>query len=173
MEIELQKPGEQVNLARSCGNDYINTVKTVPKSDRVQSLEAIFYAPDFVTTPSNVFKAEEYGVKPDGKTINTKPLQATIDAAHEAGGGMVKLPQGVTVCGALFLKSNVELRLDEGVVLQAVQDDAEFPDKWTRIAGIEMDCPASIAKVRAALMGKPYQVNLGGSSRMSITCQAQ
>lgn len=134
-------------LAATGVKTHAETEQTTPKSELVHSLEAIFYAPDFVTIPQKVFKAEDYGVTPDGKTINTKPLQAAIDAAHKAGGGVVTLPQGVTASGALFLKSNVELRLDEGVVLQAVQDNAHFPDKWTRIAGIEMDWPAALINV--------------------------
>lgn len=133
--------------AATCMNGHAEAEQTMPKSELVQSLETIFYTPDFVTIPPKVFKAEDYGVTPDGKTINTKPLQTAIDAAHEAGGGVVKLPQGVTVSGALFLKSNVELRLGEGVVLQAVQDNAHFPEKWTRIAGIEMDWPAALINV--------------------------
>lgn len=134
-------------LAVSCGYGHAANVSPVSKSKLVQSLETIFYAPDFAIIPPKVFKAEDYGVKADGKTINTKPLQASIDAAHEAGGGVVTLPQGTTVSGALFLKSNVELRLDEGVVLRAVHDDAEFPDKWTRVAGIEMDWPAALINI--------------------------
>jgi len=136
-----------VVLAISCVNGHAEAGETMPKSELVQSLESIFYACNFVTIAPRLFKAENFGVMPDGKKINTRPLQAAIDAAHKAGGGVVRLPQGVTVSGALFLKSNVELRLDEGVVLQAVQDDAEFPDKWTRIAGIEMDWPAALINV--------------------------
>lgn len=92
---------------------------TPTKSELVQSLEGIFYDPDFAKIPDRSFKAADYGVNADGTTVS----------------------------GALFVKSNVELRLDEGVVLQAVQDDAAFPDKWTRIAGIEMDWPAALINV--------------------------
>ena len=113
------------------------------KSDLVRRLEAIFYSKSFADIQDRTFPAAKYGAKADGKTVNTKAIQAAIDAASKAGGGVVTLDQGVNVCGALFVKSNVELRLDEGVVLQAVHDDAEFPDKWTRIAGIEMDWPAA------------------------------
>ena len=123
------------------------TQKTTDKSELVRELEAIFYAPNFATISPKVFNAKDYGVTPDGKTIHTTSLQATIDAAHEAGGGVVILPRGVTVSGSLFLKSNVELRLDEGVVLQAVQDDTQYPEMWTRIAGIEMDWPAALINV--------------------------
>ena len=151
------KTGKQVNLfivgllATVCGVDGAtadnSSVGEAVKSELVQKLEEIFYDPGFAKIPETVFNAEEYGVKADGSTINTKAIQAAIDAAHKAGGGVVTLPQGTTVSGALFVKSNVEFRLDEGVVLQAVHDEAAYPDKWTRIAGIEMDWPAALINV--------------------------
>ena len=117
------------------------------KSELVKKLESIFYDASFTQIPDKTFPAAKYGVVADGKTVNTKAIQAAINAAHQAGGGVVTLPQGTTVSGALFLKSNVEFRLDEGVVLQAVHDDGEFPDNWTRIAGIEMDWPAALINI--------------------------
>jgi polygalacturonase len=147
MERQFQKWLAMVALAVGCVHGHAANETPVPKSDLVQKLEAIFNKGPFVVIPEKLFPAVDYGAKADGKTVNTKALQAAIDAAHEAGGGVVTLPQGTTVSGALFLKSHVELRLDEGVVLQAVHDDAEFPDKWTRVAGIEMDWPAALINV--------------------------
>ena len=118
-----------------------------PKSELVQKLKAIFYDPSFAKIPDRTFPAADFGVKADGETVNTKAIQAAIDAAHAAGGGIVTLPQGTTMSGALFVKSNVELRLDEGVILKAVNDNAKYPEKWTRIAGIEMDWPAALINV--------------------------
>lgn len=117
------------------------------KSELVKKLESVFYDASFTRIPDKTFPGAKYGVVADGKTVNTKAIQAALDAAHQAGGGVVTLPQGTTVSGALFLKSNVEFRLDEGVVLQAVHDDGEFPDKWTRVAGIEMDWPAALINI--------------------------
>lgn len=147
MERRFQKWVFMVVLTVSCMHGHAANEKPVPKSDLVQKLEAIFNDASFTKIPDKIFPAADYGVKADGKTVNTKALQTAINAAHEAGGGVVTLPQGTTVCGALFVKSNIELRLDEGVILQAVHDDTEFPDKWTRIAGIEMDWPAALLNI--------------------------
>jgi len=117
------------------------------KSELVQKLEGIFYDPAFAKIPEKIFPAAGFGAKADGKTVNTKAIQAAIDAAGKAGGGVVTLPKGTTVSGALFVKSNVELRLDEGVVLQAIQDDSQYPEIWTRIAGIEMNWPAAFINI--------------------------
>ena len=54
---------------------------------------------------------------------------------------------GEYVTGALFLKSNVHLRVDEGVSLLGSQEDADYPSIFTRGAGIEMKWPAALVNV--------------------------
>lgn len=120
---------------------------TGEKSALVQSLEAIFYAKDFASIPDQTFNAVDFGAIGDDQTLNTAAIQKTIDAAAAAGGGKVTFPDGTYLSGALFLKSNVELHLGEGVTIKAIQDDEHFPDKWTRVAGIEMDWPAALINV--------------------------
>jgi polygalacturonase len=93
------------------------------------------------------FSVADRGATGDGKTVCTAAIQKTIDAAADAGGGAVVFPKGTYLTAALFVKSNVELRLDEGVVLQAVQDDAAYPEIPTRIAGVEMIWPAAVINV--------------------------
>ena len=117
------------------------------KSPLVESLEEIFYSGEFATIPMKTFKANDYGAVGDSTSLNTKTIQAAIDAAHAAGGGKVIFDQGVYLSGALFLKSNVELHVAEGVTIRAIQDDAYFPDRWTRVAGVEMDWPAALINV--------------------------
>ncbi len=91
-----------------------------------------------------VFEAAAYGARPDGLTVSTAAIQQALDAASAAGGGVVTLPRGTNVAGALFLKSNVELRLDAGVTLRAVRDEAAYPLIPSRVAGIEMPWPAAL-----------------------------
>jgi polygalacturonase len=117
------------------------------KSALVEKLEAIFYDPSFAKIPERRFSVADYGAAGDGQTLNTRSIQKAIDAAAEAGGGVVSFPAGVYLSGALFVKSNVELRIDEGVVIRAIQDDREFPDVWTRVAGIEMYWPAGLINI--------------------------
>ena len=50
--------------------------------------------------------------------LETSRWQAEIDAANAAGGGRVVVPAGRHLVGQLDLKSNVELHLAEGAVLQ-------------------------------------------------------
>ncbi|GAB3386577.1 M10 family metallopeptidase C-terminal domain-containing protein [Azotobacter armeniacus] len=62
-----------------------------------------------------VFSVKDFGAKGDGRTDDTDAIQATIDAAYNAGGGTVYLPAGEyrvsggdkAADGALMIKSNV------------------------------------------------------------------
>jgi len=117
------------------------------KSELVKRLEAIFYDPSFAKIPDTPFNVADYGAVGDGQTLDTKSIQDAIDAATEAGGGVVSFPQGVYLSGAIFVKSNVELRIDEGVTIKAIQDDSQYPEIWSRIAGVEMDWPAALINI--------------------------
>ncbi|MDO5521437.1 MAG: fibronectin type III domain-containing protein [bacterium] len=46
---------------------------------------------------------------------NTKAIQAAIDACEE--GGTVVIPKGIYMSGAIYLKSNMTLELEEGAIL--------------------------------------------------------
>lgn len=117
------------------------------KSDLVQRLEGIFYNDSFATVPGTEFSVADYGAVADGKTLATEAIQKTIDAAAETGGGKVIFPAGTYLSGALFVKSNVELNITEGAVIQAIQDNSHYPRLLTRIAGIEMKWPAALINV--------------------------
>ena len=61
--------------------------------------------------------ASECGAAGDGKTLNTEVLQAAIDRIGQAGGGTLVLRDGCFLTGGLFLRSNVELRIEAGATL--------------------------------------------------------
>ncbi len=96
---------------------------------------------------TKIFAVKSYGAVGDGKTVATSAIQQAIDAANAAGGGVVTFEQGTYLSGALFVKSHVNLRIDGGVTLLGVADDAAYPKRPTRVAGIEMDWPAGLINV--------------------------
>jgi polygalacturonase len=93
------------------------------------------------------FPVRDYGAKGDGTTLDTAPIQRAIDAAAKAGHGTVVLAPGVYLCGSIFLKSHVELRIDSGATLLGAQDLADYPAMPTRVAGIEMKWPSALINV--------------------------
>lgn len=76
-----------------------------------------------------VFDVTAFGALGDGVSKNTRALQSAIDAAHTAGGGVVRVPPGRYVTGSLFLRSNVELDVCEGAVIVGSRDPADY-NKW-------------------------------------------
>lgn len=63
----------------------------------------------------------------DGTHKDTVAIQATINACAQGGGGRVVVPAGgVYVSGTLELKSNVDLYVERGAVLEASGDEADF-----------------------------------------------
>lgn len=59
-----------------------------------------------------------FGAKGDGRTKDTKAVQAAIDTAAQRG-GRVLLSGGTYLCGTLYLKSNVTMEIDLGAILKA------------------------------------------------------
>jgi len=59
----------------------------------------------------------DYGAKGDGKTNNTKAINAAIDAAAKKGGGTVYFPAGDFLSYTIHLKSNITIHLDNGARL--------------------------------------------------------
>ncbi len=98
-------------------------------------------------TNKSAFSANAYGANGDGTDNSTKAIQQAIDACANAGGGVVTFNPGRYVTGALFVKSNVHLRVPVDVTLLGSQDDSDYPALTTRVAGIEMKWPAALINV--------------------------
>ncbi|MDF2432130.1 MAG: hypothetical protein JWP44_1761 [Mucilaginibacter sp.] len=70
-------------------------------------------------TPVTSFNVKDFGAIGDGKTLDSKAINKTIDTAAAAGGGTVYLPAGNYLSGSIHLKSNISLFLDQGATLIA------------------------------------------------------
>ena len=76
---------------------------------------------------SGPFSVSSFGATGDGKQLETKALQAAIDACAAAGGGTVHFPAGRHLSGTLFLKSRVTLHLEAGAVLLGSPRLEDYP----------------------------------------------
>lgn len=90
------------------------------------------------------YTVSEFGAVGDGKTVNTTAIQSVIDRCATNGGGVVVVPGGTFVSGAIFLKPKVSLEILKGGVLKGSQNTNDYPWINTRIAGLEMKWPAAL-----------------------------
>ena len=77
----------------------------------------------------------DFGAVADGVTVCTKEIQRAIDLCKK--GGTVVIPAGVFVSGALFLKSNMTLRLEEGAKLLGSGSVEDYPIKGGPYEGLD------------------------------------
>lgn len=70
-----------------------------------------------------------YGAIADGVTLNSDAIQKAIDCVAEAGGGRVTVPAGTFRTGTIWLKSHVELHLENGAVLKASENLDDYNDE--------------------------------------------
>jgi len=66
-----------------------------------------------------VFDVRSFGAKGDGITVDSGAINAAVDAAAAAGGGIVDIPAGRYLSFSIRLKSHVTLRFSPGAVLVA------------------------------------------------------
>jgi len=79
------------------------------------------------TDTSPFFNVADYGALGNGTTLCTEAIQKAVDACAAAGGGTVYIPAGQFLSGAIFLKSNVTLNINEGATLLASKNFEHFP----------------------------------------------
>jgi polygalacturonase len=94
-----------------------------------------------------IFSVNNYGAVSDTITVNSSFIQKAIDDCAAKGGGIVIFKPGVYVTGSVFLKSNVQLRIDKGVLILGSQNFNDYPEIQTRIAGIETSWPAALINI--------------------------
>src|SRR5438105_10745281 len=92
------------------------------------------------------FNITKFGAVADGITLNTKSINAAIEACNKKGGGAVVVPAGLWMTGPLVLKSNVNLYLKKGALLQFTKDFDQYPlvaGNWEGVAQMRNQSPLS------------------------------
>ena len=92
----------------------------------------------------------DFGAAADG-TVCTPSIQKAIDLCEK--GGTVYVPAGTFVTGALYLKSDMTLYLEEGARLLGSGDLADFPLMGYPFEGYDQLCYASLLNTD----GAPYR----------------
>lgn len=89
----------------------------------------------------------ENGIVDDSTVVQTAKIQAVIDKASAAGGGVIVLSKGVVLTGSLFFKPNTRLYIAKGATLKGSDDISDFEVITTRIEGQTVKYFAAILNV--------------------------
>jgi polygalacturonase len=71
------------------------------------------------------FNVKDYGAKGDGKTLDVKAINKTIDVAAKAGGGTVYFPAGNYLTGSIHLQNYITIYIDNGATIVAAPVNAD------------------------------------------------
>ncbi len=98
----------------------------------------------------DTFNIVNYGAKADGQTLNTKAINQAIDMCSQAGGGTVYVPAGLWLTGPIIFKSNVNLHLAKGALVQFSSNFDDFPLIKTTYEGLTaVRCQAPLYALNA------------------------
>ncbi len=100
---------------------------TVIKIKNALTFCILFAFSAYIKASPKVFNILDYKAKGDGVTLNTKSIQAAIDACSKSGGGTVWFPAGRFVSGTIYLRSHVTLFLEAGAILEGSKDLKDYP----------------------------------------------
>jgi len=113
---------------------------------------------------------KKYGAISDGNTLNTKSINAAIDALSKKGGGVVLIPSGLWLTGPVVLKNNINLHLAAGATLLFTADKNEYPlieANWEGLPQMRNQSPISATNAsNIAITGKGIIDGNGDGWRM-------
>lgn len=124
---------------------------------------------------SPVFKKDtlsilRHGAVGNGYTLNTKSINAAIDALNKRGGGVVLVPPGLWLTGPIVLKSNINLHLSAGATLLFTKDFDQYPlikANWEGLPQMRNQSPVSaIDASNIAITGRGVIDGNGDAWRM-------
>lgn len=92
-------------------------------------------------TPYNIL---DHGAVNDSTVLQTETLQKIIDKANGKGGGVIIIPKGTFLSGALFFKPKTHLFLAEGAVLKGSDNIRDYPKIPSRMEGQNLDYFAAL-----------------------------
>lgn len=76
---------------------------------------------------ARLFNVRDFGAVGNGSTKDTAAINKAVDACAAGGGGVVFLPPGDYLSGAINLKSHVTLYIGAGATIIASEEVADYP----------------------------------------------
>ena len=135
---------KKILLALACSlvglstiNAQKNTKQLFPDGTPISSW---FTVNKKITLPQlgKAYVITDYGVKNDSTLVQTEAIQKIIDMATEKG-GVIVIPQGTFLSGALFFKPKTHLHVVEGGKLKGSDNIEDYPKLPSRMEGQSLD----------------------------------
>jgi len=73
-----------------------------------------------------IWNVRDCGAAGNGIAKDTQAIQKALDAAGAAGGGVVQVPAGTYLSGTVYMRSGVELKLEEGATIKGSPDREDY-----------------------------------------------
>jgi polygalacturonase len=88
-----------------------------------------------MNSDSAIFNIKDFGATGDGQTLDTKAINAAIDACSKSQNTKVIIPPGQYVSGSIHLKSNIVIEIQDGAELLGAPTgirayDLPEPNQW-------------------------------------------
>lgn len=87
--------------------------------------------------PDAKVSLKDFGADPTGKQLCTDAFAKAIDQLYKMGGGHLVVPRGVWQTGPVVLRSNIDLHLEAGAVIQFAADENLYPLIKTSFEGLD------------------------------------
>jgi polygalacturonase len=100
----------------------------------------------------------DFGAVGNGEVLCTDAFAKAIDQLYKMGGGHLVVPRGIWHTGPIVLRSNIDLHLEAGAVIQFAADESLYPIIETSFEGLD-----------TRRVHSPLSAN--GSANISITGQ--
>ncbi len=98
--------------------------------------------------PNREVKLSDFQADGTGQTLCTEAFAKAIDVLSSQGGGRLVVPRGLWLTGPIVLKSNIELHLEDGAVIQFAADESLYPIVKTSFEGLDTRrCQSPISAV--------------------------
>lgn len=106
-----------------------------PESDEAEAAGIGFIEKNIPVSSDKRYNITDFGAVNDSTVLQTAVIQAVIDKAEEDGGGVIVVPEGTYLSGALFFKPGTRLHIEKGGVIKGSDDIANYPLIPSRMEG--------------------------------------
>lgn len=116
----------------------------------------------------------DFGAVADGRTLATAAIQQAVDRCSAQGGGRVVIPSGNYYTGVIFMRSGVELHLEQNARLIGSTDYKDYPDMEKERKGL-IHC-AGVSNIAVTGFGEIYgsgecpAFQVGGQNELRPHC---